>query len=119
MLHIGHELRRIIEAKRLVKKDIASQIGVTPTYVSQILQKESIDCALLDKLCKIIGVPAGHFFGDSIGHNETNATSIIGNTQVAVGATLGEMAALRELLAEKERTIQILLAQNGAPTGHK
>lgn len=118
MLHIGHELRRIIEAKHLVKKEIASQIGVTPTYVSQILQKESIDCALLDRLCKIIGVPASHFFGENTVHNEANATTLIGNAQAAAGASANELATLRELLAEKERTIQILLAQIGTNTGH-
>lgn len=117
MLPIGPELKRIIEAKHIIKKDIASQIGVTPTYISQIMQKESIDCALLDKICKVIGVPASHFFGETAQTNQANATTIIGNAEAVAGATPNEVATLRELLAEKERTIQILLSQIGSNTG--
>ena len=104
MKHLGNEIKRLIDEKRLVKKDIADALGYTPTGLSAILRKESIDCALLVKICEIIGVSPASFFCD-------------GADYVKPAPTAKEYETLLQLLNEKERTIQILLAKNGTKTG--
>ena len=49
MKNIGPELNRIMTERRIVRKDIAKEVGITPTYLSAIVRKNSIDCELLDK----------------------------------------------------------------------
>ena len=118
MKHIGKELKNIIESRQLMKKSIADQLPFTPTNLSAIFKKSSIDCELLDRICRVIQVPPSYFFDEPGSINNVNATTVIGNAQAAVGASAAELSTLRELLAEKERTIQILLAQIGTNTGH-
>lgn len=121
MKNIGTELKRLIEEKHLVKKDLAAELGITPTYLSAIMRKESIDCLLLDRICSIIGVSPSYFFDDdaSVSVSNVKATTVIGNANAAVTITANEVSALKELLKEKERTIQILLAQTGTVVGQK
>lgn len=121
MKNIGAELKKLIEEKHLVKKDLATELGITPTYLSAIMRKESIDCMLLDRICQIIGVSPAYFFDDEASVNVSNvrASTFIGNANAAVTITANEVAALKELLKEKERTIQILLAQTGTISGQK
>lgn len=117
MKHVGNELKHIVESRQLMKKSIAEQLGFTPTNLSSIFKKPSIDCALLERICSVIQVPPSYFFDEPTYANHANATTVIGNAEAVAGATPTEVATLRELLAEKERTIQILLSQLGANTG--
>ena len=87
------------------------RVGITPTYLSAIVRKNSIDCELLDKICKAIGISASYFFDDTHGNHvsDISATTLFGNANVNI--TQGEVKMLKELLAEKERTIKILMAE--------
>lgn len=109
--NIGPELNRIMTERRIVRKDIAKEVGITPTYLSAIVRKNSIDCELLDKICKAIGISASYFFDDTHGNHvsDISATTLFGNANVNI--TQGEVKMLKELLAEKERTIKILMAE--------
>ena len=111
MKNIGPELNRIMTERRIVRKDIAKEVGITPTYLSSIVRKNSIDCELLDKICKAIGISASYFFDDVPGNHvsDISATTFFGNANVHI--TQGEVEMLKELLAEKERTIKILRAE--------
>ena len=70
---------------------------------------------MLENICNIIGVSPAIFFedGPSISIGGANASSILGDANAQINITQGEAQALRELLAEKERTIQILLEKTG------
>lgn len=116
MKHVGNEADMIIRRKRLKKKDIAEKMGITDVYLSQIFKKESIDASLLEKLSQAIRVPITYWFeindfaNQSIANGDGSAASVYGN------ATAGELADkdkeiehLKQLLEEKERTIQILM----------
>ena len=65
----------------------------------------------LDKICKAIGISASYFFDDTHGNHvsDISATTLFGNANVNI--TQGEVKMLKELLAEKERTIKILMAE--------
>jgi len=103
MKHIGNEIKRLIEQKHLVKKEIADALGYTPTALSGIMRKESIDCALLVKICDVIGVSPTSFFDDE--------------KPVAKPLSATEAQALFDLLNENERTIKILLGKIGTKSG--
>ena len=54
MKHIGSEADSIIRKKRLKKKDIAEEMGITTVYLSQIFKKESIEAYLLKNYPKLL-----------------------------------------------------------------
>lgn len=105
MKNIGTELYSIIEQKKLVKKEIADKLGITPVYLSAIMKKESIDCKLLERICKVIGVSPAYFFDDYAGGDAT----IPPYTDNSEKSNPNEKKLLQQLLEEKERTIKILL----------
>ena len=113
MKHIGHELFSIIEQKKLVKKEIAEQVGITPVYLSAIMRKDSIDAELLEKICKAVGVTPAYFFYD---YKEDTASSPT-TAAPSAGITQGEVDLLKSMLAEKERTIKILMQAKGFEQG--
>jgi transcriptional regulator with XRE-family HTH domain len=119
MLHIGNEIKKAIEENHLVKQDVAEKLGVSPTYLTRMFKLEDMRCSSLDKVCKVIGLSAAHIFEqtEQVQVQNVSANSLIGDARAELNITPGEVATLRELLAEKERTIQILLQQIGTITG--
>ena len=119
MKHIGHELFNIIEQKRLVKKEIAEHVGITPVYFSAIMRKESIDAELLEKICKAIGVSPAYFFDDYVENKsvigDANNMAIMDAASVCISQ--GEVDLLKSMLEEKERTIKILMQSKGFESG--
>ena len=90
-------LKKIISEKKLSTKELAEQIGMTYEGLNKAFKEESIKVATLEKICKIINVSPAIFFD---GVHELNSTNV---------ANGNEVSHLRELLAEKERLIQVLL----------
>jgi transcriptional regulator with XRE-family HTH domain len=116
MKHIGNEADSIIRKKKLKKKDIADKMGITDVYLSQIFKKESIDAGLLEKLSQAIRVPVSYWFendgvvNQSIVNGNGSAASVYGDATAGVLADKDkEIEHLRQLIEEKERTIQILM----------
>lgn len=119
MKHIGNELFSIIEQKKLVKKELAEQIGITPVYFSAIMKKDSIDAELLEKICKAIGVSPAYFFDDYPSSKnvigDVSNTAILGNASINISQ--GEVELLKSMLEDKERTIRILMQAKGFDAG--
>jgi transcriptional regulator with XRE-family HTH domain len=115
MKHVGETIKTIIEGKHLQKNLIASQVGITPTYLSSIMHKATIDCGLLERICRAIGVHPRYFFEETsnISYNvsDVKAESVVGTATVNISQ--GEVDALQKLIDEKERTIQILMRSKG------
>lgn len=118
MKHIGEEIHRIIEHKHLVKKIVAEKCGMTYANLANIKRKSTIDCQLLETICKAIDVSPSYFFDD---YKENNKIGDV-NTNVGIGSATvnisqGEVQMLRQMLEEKERTIQILMRAKGLEIG--
>lgn len=110
MKHLGQFLKNHIETNHLKKRDVAFATGITYNYLSTIFSKASIDCALWEKLCNACGLnPSAVFesaqFETAAGTN-ISAQTVLGAASVSIGT---DADALKALLAEKERTIQILM----------
>ena len=120
MKHIGQTVKALVEAKGLKKSQFALDIELDhPESLSRLFKSPSIQCDRLDKICKLLNVSPSFFFEDSDGapHATAQASTIIGDANASAVAQSAETAVLRELLAEKERTIQILLGKIGTKTG--
>lgn len=114
MKHIGTEIHRLIEEKKLLKKDVAAQAHMSYSNLASIKHKSSIDCQLLEDLCKVIGVNPAYFFDDNQKNNHIgDVNTNIGIGSATVNISQGEVEMLRQMLAEKERTIQILIKSKG------
>lgn len=118
MKHIGSFLKEHIEKNGFKKGEVANKVGITYNYLSTIFKQSSCDAALLEKLFVAVGLHPGIVFevpdGISINSSEVYAKNFIGRASVSMGANDAMKALIDEkdkLIAEKERTIQLLLSQ--------
>lgn len=120
MKHIGNTVKSLVEAKGIKKAQFALDIGLAHAEsLSRIFRSSSVQCDMLERICRVLDVHPAYFFDDADAPTATaQASTFIGNANASAVAQSGEMATLRELLAEKERTIQILLGKIGTKTGH-
>lgn len=112
MKHIGSELYRIIGERRLVKRELAAKLGMDPSYLGQLMHRESLDAKQLERICKAVGISPAYFFDDwpykSYSFGDVNNSTVIGDANLSIGS---DNIVMERLLEEKERTIQILLSQ--------
>lgn len=120
MKHLGQLLKNHIETNNLKKRDVANAAGITYNYLSTVFNKESLDCGLWEKLCAASGLnPAIAFDIPVLGnksYSDIQAHTVVGPATVMIGA---EQKPLLDLLAEKERLIQVLMAASGLKIGTK
>ncbi len=114
MKHIGQALKNQIEISNLRKKDVAESAGISYNYLSTLFKQESMDCLLFEKLCIASGLSPLDIFETEI--KDTDGSIVRGASNNA-NISVGEVLALRELLAEKERLIRVLMAQLGLQDG--
>jgi len=112
MKHLGETIKNHIETNRLVKGTVAHDVGISYNYLSTIFNKPTFDMALWEKLCLATGLSPAIAFSDAPGaYIGSFGTPIKGANVGAQTRVDTEVAQLKELIAEKERTIQILLKQ--------
>jgi transcriptional regulator with XRE-family HTH domain len=75
-LHIGRKISKIRELKGMKQETLASELGISQQAVSKIEQSADVDGEALEKIAKILGVPA-----DAIKNfNDEAVLNIISNT---------------------------------------
>ena len=120
MKHLGQLLKKHIETNNLKKRDISNAVGITSNYLSTLFNKKSMDCELWEKLCSATGINPADAFEVPVASNKSysdiHAQTVLGPATVTIGS---EQKTLLDLLAEKERMIQILLAASGLKIGTK
>ncbi len=120
MKHVGKILKKHIEDNHLKKGQIAAQAGISYNYLSTIFRQESIDAALLERLFVAVGLHPAVVFDvpEQVSKNFSDiiAQTMLGNASVNISQNenLRELLAEKErIIAEKERTIQILMSNAG------
>jgi AraC-like DNA-binding protein len=107
MKHLGEILKKHVETNHLVKGTVAKEAGISYNYLSTIFSKATLDAALWEKLCLASGLNPAVAFSDT--NSDTTTPLSTKNTETT---RLKELLAEKEKqLAEKERTITILLRQ--------
>lgn len=119
MKHFGNQLDAILKKKGILQKDLADRIGCTDVTLSKWKKKpDTIDALQLEEISKVLGVSIVYWYDDdvapskntSVAKGNGSAASIYGDaTAGTITEKDKEIALLKELLAEKERTIQILM----------
>lgn len=107
MKHFGKQLDQILRKTGIFQKDLARQIGCTNVTLSKWKKNpKTIKCLELEEISKILGVSITYWFDDV-----APAKNIVYDdaTNRKIAEKDKEIAFLKELLAEKERTIQILI----------
>ena len=120
MKHVGQLLKKHIEDNHLKKGQIAAEAGISYNYLSTIFKQQSCDADLLERLYVAAGLHPAIVF-DVPEHvnkhfSDIIAQTILGNASVQItqNENLREQFAEKErIIAEKERTIQILLGNAG------
>jgi len=75
-LHIGRKISKIRELKGMKQETLAQELGISQQAVSKIEQSADVDGEALEKISKILGVPA-----DAIKNfNDDAVLNIISNT---------------------------------------
>ena len=105
----------LIEKKGLTKKDFCNAVDISSTTFANMQNKEDYEIGVnkLAAIADYFGVSMDYFFDREsavkpIGHKVTgNGNNIKGDILISQQAS--EIVHLKELLNEKERTIQILL----------
>jgi transcriptional regulator with XRE-family HTH domain len=75
-LHIGRKISKIRELRGMKQETLATELGISQQAVSKIEQSADVDGEALEKISKILGVPA-----DAIKNfNDDAVLNIISNT---------------------------------------
>lgn len=109
-------IKDLAEKQKVSLPMLADKMGVSKQAVYKILEKEDVNTAIVRQCCRIFNVPASYFFEEpGTGNAIANGHSVAAiNSDVQVGDSLSQKEKidyLEKLLAEKERTIQILMSK--------
>lgn len=120
MKSFGSILKKHIETNGLKKGEIAAAAGITYNYLSTIFNKDSVDAALMERLCIASGLSPmlvfeGVPFPQKI-NSDNHAEAILGAASISFGAN---ETLYKALLDEKERYIKSLEVQIAELKGTK
>ncbi len=91
-------IRELVEKNKTTIRDLANKINRNESTLQHMIRKGTTNTTTLELIAKELNVPAGIFFEGWSGTDEARKLR-------------EENAHLKQLLAEKERTISILLAE--------
>lgn len=118
MQHLGQILQQQIETNHLKKRDVATAAEISLNYLSVLYKKRTFDCQLWERLCIATGLnPCIAFANTQMppkNYSDISAQTVVGPATVTIGS---EQQAYLDLLAEKERMIQFLIAASGLKIG--
>lgn len=111
-------IRDLIEKKKIAIGDLCEQAQITPQTLREAIKRNSTKTDILERVAHILNVPIGYFFGEQAGivvNGENNQVHSGQGNQFMLSQEK-EIEHLRELLAEKERLIQVLLSSKNPNT---
>lgn len=102
MKHCGELISRELERKKVMRKDLALYLKVTPQYISKLLVKSSIDAEQLEQMCRYLSIDPADFFD----YRPDVVTGDPADDSLSVARN--EIRNLERLLAEKDARIATL-----------
>lgn len=93
----------LLVKRKIAKKELCESIGISYTALSDLIERNSTKTDIIEKIAKFFNVPVSTFFDDqNIEFDQVLEKECNPNREIEL---------LKEILAEKERTIQILMKQ--------
>lgn len=114
---VPQRIVELIESNRLTKKGFCEKVDISVQTLENVLKGSDIGSKKLEKIALFFGVSMDYFFDSekmthsSIGHS-VNGNGNLVSGDIRLNECQREIEHLKELLSEKERTIQILLNKN-------
>lgn len=93
-------IKEIARDRGITIRKLAAETGLTESSIHHLIKTGSTNTGTLEAIARVLGVSAGIFFDDTLSPSEETAR---------IRELEKENALLGELLAEKERTIKILM----------
>ena len=109
-MSISLKLNEIILQRKTRKVDLYNHLGISKKTLDDYLsEKTSMTVATLGKIAAYFNVPVTYFFDEKepLGTNIKGSKNQVGNGNIIIDTS--EIEHLKQLLTEKERTIQILM----------
>ena len=113
----GQKINKLIEERHITKKSLFEYMGTSASGLDSIIKNCNPTAEKIEQIADFFQLPIDYFFdredysNSHIGHHVNgNGNKVSGD--ITLSECQKENQHLRELLAEKERTIQILLNQN-------
>lgn len=108
-------ISELLKKKKMGKTQFCELVGITDQTLRQIQARNSTKTDILERIAHVLNVPIGYFFGEHTGivvNGENNQVHNGQGNQIMLSQEK-EIEHLRELLAEKERLIQVLMGKKG------
>lgn len=113
---IGDRLKEALKRKKISAKEFGKLIGKSEQMIYKYYNYNTFDSNQIIEFSKLLKLPISYWFDDystlnqSIANGNGSAASVFGNATVGTMADKEkEIEHLKQLLEEKERTIQILM----------
>lgn len=110
----GKTLKRKIVELNKTQKELSELLGITAQSVNAILSAKDVRSGTIERIAKVLNVPAGYFFGDepknnAVASGEKSVAAINSHvSSLTSDAVLQErVKSLEALVAEKERLIKV------------
>lgn len=119
-MFVGDRISCLIEERGITKVSLYTAIGISGPGLDKMIAGANVRVGSLEKIADFFKVSMDYFFDreiDSasinIGHHVNgNGNNVSGDIELS--ECQRELSHLRQLLEEKERTIQILMKQNNS-----
>lgn len=106
MKHFGNAFSELLFRTGITQKAVGEKLHTSHVTVTRWKNEPSIDASTLEQICRIFHVPIEYFFDADVIDNANS----IKNNPLEIELLRAENAMLHQLLDEKERTIQLLMA---------
>ena len=113
-MFIPSKIEQLIIDNKLTKKSFCEKVSISVQGLDNILKGADLGSSKLERIADFFKLPIDYFFDrdinvdNSIGHHVNgNGNKVVGD--ISLSEYRREIEHLKQLLKEKERTIQILL----------
>lgn len=105
MGNFGPTLARILDERGITRRQLAQDISMHPTQLSQLLKRTSVDSALLVRISRALNISPMVFLSDEYNPLPDYTPAYPG------GGNSETIALLKQIIQEKEKFINYLLSE--------
>ena len=121
MRNVGQIIKDILKERRLMQKDLANALDMSPQNLSSMLNKPIVDCLTLERVCEWLQLDPADFFdyrpcyaGSTRQNTDIAQSVVIGSAEVTLSEPyqISHSSMLDKLLASYEARIKTLEETN-------
>ena len=98
-------IRTLCEERKITMRELARRIGRDESTIQSAIRRGTTNTKTIEKIAEVLDVPVGYFFDAGTKASSKHVTALPENQET--------INYLKQILAEKERTIKILMAKQG------